>query len=466
MKNHKLIEIEWPDFGCGEKPAGASANEYRERLSNAREAMVARGLSHLVVYGDREHFANILYLTGFDPRFEEAVLVVGVDEAPLLLVGNECEGYLTVAPLYNEGELRHELFQSLSLISQPRASSREIKEIFASEGVGEGSRVGCAGWKYFTDAEAEHPESMIEIPAYMVDALRELAGGCEQVLNVTDMFMHPTSGLRCTCTATEIAYFEYMGILASEGVKSMLMGAEEGMVDYDLAKLIGYNGEALCCHLTLCTGANRDKGLSGPVGGILKRGDPLSSNLGYWGSNVCRAGWIAESEDDLPDNAKDYVKAFAGRYFEVMNEWFKMLKIGTSGGDLYRIVAEGLPHEEFGIGLNPGHLIHMDEWVSSPIYEGSSEVIRSGMAMQVDVIPSSPVYFSTRMEDGLVIADAELRGDIKAKYPDCYERCVARRKFVREVLGVELGDEVLPLSNIMTIVPPFLLRPELVFALD
>ena len=41
--------------------------------------MEERKLTHLVVYGDREHFANLAYLTGFDPRFEEAVLIVGAN---------------------------------------------------------------------------------------------------------------------------------------------------------------------------------------------------------------------------------------------------------------------------------------------------------------------------------------------------------------------------------------------------
>jgi len=30
----------------------------------------------LVVYADREHSATISWLTGFDPRFEEAILVI------------------------------------------------------------------------------------------------------------------------------------------------------------------------------------------------------------------------------------------------------------------------------------------------------------------------------------------------------------------------------------------------------
>ena len=48
--------------------------------SNASRARAARkGYDRLVVYADREHSANLAYLTGFDPRFEEAMLVVGAD---------------------------------------------------------------------------------------------------------------------------------------------------------------------------------------------------------------------------------------------------------------------------------------------------------------------------------------------------------------------------------------------------
>ncbi len=36
-----------------------------------------RGYDRLVIWADREHSANLAYLTGFDPRFEEAMLIVG-----------------------------------------------------------------------------------------------------------------------------------------------------------------------------------------------------------------------------------------------------------------------------------------------------------------------------------------------------------------------------------------------------
>jgi len=295
------------------------------------------------------------------------------------------------------------------------------------------------------------------------DALRALAGR-EAVVNATALMMHPGYGLRAQCSPSEIAHFEYTNVLASEGMKSMLFGLRPGMTDTDLARLCGYNGEPLSCHMTLVTETNRNLGLAGPTGARIPLGSPLATNLAYWGSNICRAGWVARSAEDLMPAARDYVEAFAGPYFEVMAEWFGLLKIGTPGGKLWSLIAEKLPFDRFSIYLNPGHLIHLDEWLSSPIYAGSEVPLRSGMAIQVDVIPSSPIYFSTRMEDGIVLADAELRQTLEARYPACFARCQKRRAFMIDVLGIDLPDEVLPLCNVPTIVPPFLLRPNQIFA--
>lgn len=463
-KKATLIDIAWPEIGEAAPPPRASLTEFQSRIEAARGALVARGLTHLVVYGDREHFANMAYLTGFDPRFEEALLILGRAGDPLLVVGNECAGYLNVSPLYVAGRLRTERFPTFSLLNQPRIGSRLLQEILAGEGICQGSRVGGVGWKYF--AESEQPDALhaLDLPGYMVDTLRELAGR-EQVVNATDMLMHPAHGLRATCSAAEIAYFEYTGALAAEGMKRMIFGLRPGMTDLELVKLAGYNGVPLGCHITLVSGDTRDQGLTSPIGATLRRGDPLAGNISYWGSNVCRAGWIAESAKDLPANAHDYVEKFAGPYLEAMAEWFGLLKIGMPGGALAKLIAERLPFERFGIFLNPGHLIHLDEWLSSPIYPGSEIPLRSGMAIQVDVIPDSPVYFSTRMEDGVALADAALRAQLAAEYPACYARCQARRAFMSEVLGIPLPEEALPLSNMPAIIPPFLLAPNKVLAL-
>jgi hypothetical protein len=462
-KAHQLIEIEWPEFGWAERPPVVEASELEQRLTALRAAMATERLTHVVVYADREHFANLAYLTNFDPRFEEAILIVAADGKPLIVVGNECEGYLGVSPLHTADKLRSERFQPFSLLNQPRNSSRKMRDIFASEEIRATSRVGCIGWKYFADSEHPDGAHAIDLPAYLVDTLRDLCGR-EAVVNATALMMHPGYGLRAQCSASEIANFEYSNVQASEGMKHMLFGLRPGMTDNELAGLAGYNGEPLSCHMTLVTEANRELGLSGPVGAQIQLGSPLATNIAYWGSNICRAGWVARSAQDLVPAARDYVEAFAGPYFEVMAEWFGLLKIGTPGGKLAALIAEKLPFERFRIFLNPGHLIHLDEWLSSPIYARSDVPLRSGMAIQVDVIPSSAVYFSTRMEDGIVLADASLRRSLQARYPACYARCQKRRTFMTDVLGIELPEEVLPLCNVPTIVAPFFLRPNQIFA--
>ena len=91
-KKHRLIEIDWPEFGDAACPPRRGAAEYTERIASLRQHMEERKLTHAVIYGDREHFANLMYLTGFDPRFEESLLIVGASGKPLIVVGNECEG--------------------------------------------------------------------------------------------------------------------------------------------------------------------------------------------------------------------------------------------------------------------------------------------------------------------------------------------------------------------------------------
>ena len=50
---------------------------YRSRLKATCACMQRMGLDALAVYGDREHSANLAFLTGFDPRFEESLAAPG-----------------------------------------------------------------------------------------------------------------------------------------------------------------------------------------------------------------------------------------------------------------------------------------------------------------------------------------------------------------------------------------------------
>jgi Xaa-Pro aminopeptidase len=460
-----LIEIEWPEFGVAACPAPPSTSELQARIDNLRAKMDELKITHIVVYGDREHFANLAYLTGFDPRFEESLLIISRTATPLILVGNESESYLGISSLQRAGWLRHERFQSFSLLDQPRDRSRALREILAEEGIGPTARVGAVGYKYFSSDEHPDAAHTLDIPSYIADSLRNLAGP-DNVLNATDVFMHSGHGLRANCTPFEVASFEYANGQAAESVKRMIFALREGMTDHAVVESGRLNGDPLSCHITFAAGRNANYGLCGPSGELIHRGQPLAFNVGYWGGNICRAGWIADSAADLPAAALDYIPSFAGPYFEAMGEWFGLMKLGTPGHRVYDLIQDRLPFDKFGVYLNPGHLIHLDEWMSSPFYAGSEIPVASGMVIQVDVIPQSTKYFSTRMEDGIVIADGELRAKLKESAPDCYDRCQRRRRFMSDVLGIELPEEVLPLSNTCAIVPPFFLKPNTVLALE
>jgi len=461
-----LKEIDWPEFEMpiDRKVPVPSVSEIEERLRKCRDRMNSRNLTHLIVYADKEHFANLMYLAHFDPKFEEALLIISSKDSPLILVGNECVDHLSVSPLYNSGRLRHERYQSFSLISQPRDQSRPLKSIFEGEGIKRDSKIGCIGWKYFSDIEFPNSEKMLEIPSYIVETLRSVCG-FDNVVNSTDLLMSPQYGLRTQCSVHEIVFFEYSNMMASEGMKNLLKNFRNDVTDFELIKEYQYTGYPLSCHMGMKSSGNQHIGLASPVGAVVKKGEPFSSGIAYWGSNICRAGWVAGSEDDLPDSAKGYIDNFAGPYFYACAKWYENLKIGTQGRILQEIIDVYLPFEEFAVFLNPGHLIHYDEWVSSPIYKDSTDEIRSGMYIQVDIIPRSEKYFSSRMEEGVIIADMDLQNDLREQYPDVYSRCMQRRKFMSEVLGLTLPQEILPLSNIPGIVPPFLLNWKLVLSL-
>jgi hypothetical protein len=170
---------------------------------------------------------------------------------------------------------------------------------------------------------------------------------------------------------------------------------------------------------------------------------------------------VAGGPEELPAGIEDYVARLVGPYFEAISEWYGALHVGQAGGVLHEIVERRLGDPFFGIFLNPGHQIHNDEWVNSPIAKGSRIELRSGMTLQVDVIPATGTeYFTTNIEDGIALADESLRRVFATAYPQAWNRIQARRRFMSDALGIDLHPDVLPFSNIPAYLPPFLLRPD------
>ena len=173
---------------------------------------------------------------------------------------------------------------------------------------------------------------------------------------------------------------------------------------------------------------------------------------------------MARGAADLPTSAAGYLEEFVFPYARAMSNWCGMMRPGVTGGAVWAMIDDRLP-ERFGITLNPGHLIGLDEWMSSPITPGSEIPLASGMAMQMDVIPAHAEWGSTRMEDGYVIADGALRDALARAHPNLARRCAARAEFMRRAIGMEVPDSLLPLADTCGIIAPWLLDPAQVVVL-
>ena len=452
----RLARIDWPHHGIPDTPPKTTLAEYKARMKAVRAAMDARGLRGLVLYGDREHAANIQWLTGFDPRFEEALLILTRDAATLL-AGNEGLSYTAISPLVQSGDVKPGLCASLSLPSQPREG--HTLAAWIDETVPKGP-IGTIGWKWFTAAEMPDPATALDLPTFIADLLRARA---TKVENVTDLLMDPGHGLRARVDTADIARLEFANHMAAAALRRMIFAFKDGMSDFAAFEAAHVGGLPLGCHPTFATGTT--PGLAGPSGKALKKGEPASFNICHWGANICRAGWLAHGPEDLPEAARDYLDAFAGPYLAAMSRWCAMMAPGLHGGAVWSEMRSALPVDTFNVTLNPGHLIGLDEWLSSPIYEGSMVPLASGMAMQMDVIPSHPVYGSTRLEDGYVIADADLQQNLARRFPNVALRCAARARFMRDVIGMQVPDTLLPLADTCGIVAPWLFDPAQVIVL-
>jgi Xaa-Pro aminopeptidase len=446
----RLAEVRLPAFGMPDAMPEIAPATYTARIERLRERMELAGLDRLLVYADREHSANLAYLTGFDPRFEEALLIVGPAGKPAVLAGNECFGMAGAAPL----SMRRHLFQDFSLPSQPRDRSRPLRDVLAEEGVVRGASIGLVGWKTYGDA------ALTDLPAYLVDVVRDVAGA-ERVSNRTGLLIDAEDGMRVSNEAEQLAQFEWASCQTSQGVRNLLAALEPGMTEREAVALLGWNGWPLSCHLMLTAGPRATLGLLSPGDRPIAHGDRFTTAFGIWGALTCRAGFVVEEAAELPEPIRDYVDRLVAPYFAAIAEWYRTIRVGVTGGELHEIIARRLGDPFFGIFLNPGHQLHLDEWVNSPIHVGSPIELRSGMCFQVDVIPATGTdYFTTNIEDGIALADAALRAELASRYPDAWERIERRRAFMADQLGIELHPDVLPLSNIPAHLPPFLLRPD------
>jgi hypothetical protein len=457
MSSPRLITVDLPDFGEPDVQPVIPRATYAARQAAAGARAEAAGFDALVVYGDREHAANIAWLTGYDPRFEEALAVLVPGRVPSLFVGNEGWGYAELAG----GPVERVLCQTLSLPGQPRGDQKALTTLLGEAGLVAGMRIGAIGWKVFTAADPGSDDGWTDLPEFIARPLRAIG----KVGNATELFISPADGLRTINDVDQLATFEFAATFASQALRDVFAGIKPGMTELAAARLMRLNGLPLGCHPMLSGGKRAVFGLPSPSLNRLELGMPVTMAVGVQGALSARAGFLAAGPGDLPVGIRDYVEKLVVPYFSAVASWYETLAIGATGGALHAAVMAHVGDPFFGVTLNPGHTIGLDEWMHSPVTAGGTIALRSGMALQADVIPATgTAYFTTNMEDGVALADAALRAEFAAAYPGAWARISARRALMADVLGIRLAPEVLPFSNLAGALAPFWLAPERVMS--
>ena len=343
----RLVDVALPDFGMPVTEPLLPASIYADRMERLRAAMDERGYDHVVVWGDREHSANIAYLTGFDPRFEEAVLIVGPD-------GSDRSGDPSRQRVLRPGRGGTAL-DATSPVPGPqlaRPVARPIEAVARDpERRGRRDRWPDRG-RRLEDVLEPGDDRGSGLPRRRAQAGRPAPAGL--VENATDLLIDPADGLRVINEVEQLAAFEWAACQTSSGVRRVLTGLQPGMTERECAQLLNWNGSPLSCHLMLTAGSRARYGLLSPGDRPLERGDPFTIAFGIWGALNCRAGFLVEDPSELPDGTEDYIERLVAPYFAAVADWYGALHVGQVGGELQAIVDRHLGDAFFGVSLNPG----------------------------------------------------------------------------------------------------------------
>ena len=235
------LPIQYDDFPAFTK------EDYQERIEHLWKMEQAQNYDFIIIYGDREHFSNVDYFTGYDVRWEETLLILQRGKVPTILVGNEGRGYVNEMVT----NLHIELYQTFSLMGTPNDErSKKLKDILKDSGLKAGSRIGLIGWKEYRRELFSENQLLTDVPYYIVAAIAEITG-LEQIQNAVGLLCDCRYGLKHTLTAKEIIHFELSGTKTSRGVYNCIKHAKPGMREIEAAAFLNLDGEPQNLHPTV-----------------------------------------------------------------------------------------------------------------------------------------------------------------------------------------------------------------------
>ncbi|WP_348921307.1 M24 family metallopeptidase [Enterococcus rotai] len=457
-KEVQLTKVSKPMIFTDVAPTYLTDETMLERKQKVLENMKVEGFDSIVIYADKEHGGNFEYLTGFIPRFEEGLLILDETGECTLILGNENLKMANVARI--ENQLIH--FPLFSLPNQPMDNEARLETIFATIGLAKKRKIGVVGWKMFTTTESDN-EAYFDLPYFIIQALLTSKNAQAVLKNAAYLFIRGDQGARTTNNANEIAHYEYGANLSSSSILKAMDAVEIGVTEAVLGNELTAEGQTNTVVTIAATGQRFEYANVYPTHKQVKLGDPLSLTTAFKGGLSSRTGFVIENATQLPANQQDYLERVAKPYYQAVTAWLETIKIGMQGNELYQTIESVFPKADYHWHLNPGHLVSDEEWMSSPIYAGSDETLKSGMILQIDIIPSVAGYTGVSAEECVALADKKLQRQIEADYPELWQRITARRSYLKEVLNIELSEDIIPLSNTVGYLRPFYLAKEQAF---
>ncbi|MCM3768121.1 Xaa-Pro peptidase family protein [Neobacillus niacini] len=454
-KQVKWMQIEQPEIYDNVPPVYLTDETINKRKEKLLQLMKKEEYDALVIYADKEHGSNFEYLTGFIPRFEEAVFVIKSNGDCSYILGNE--NLKMAKHARTTGTVYHcPLF---SLNNQPMNNDHPLEMILDQINFSTSKKIGLVGWKMFT-SKVQDNDTLFDIPHFIVEAVRKAKHEYAKIVNAAYLFIRGDIGIRTTNNANEIAHYEYGANLASSCMLKALNAVDIDVKESFLGSILNGDGQTNNVVTIAATGKRFEFANLYPTNKQTKVGDPISLTTGYKGGLTSRTGFIVENKEQLPSSQKDYLDKVAIPYYQTFVYWLENIKIGMSGGNFYDLIEVIFPKEKYNWQLNPGHLVSDEEWMSSPIYPDSTEELKSGMILQIDIIPSIEGYAGVSAEDTIALANEELRNKLKNEYPQVWNRIQKRRNYIQEQLNIHLSEEVLPLSNTVGYYRPYLLTKD------
>jgi len=454
-----IKDVKSPALDHSKQPVLISQGTAEARKQKVLTRMKEEGFSSLIIYADKEHGSNFEYLTGFIPRFEEALQVLNVDGTSTLVLGNENYNKAKYSLVDSEGIL----CPLFSLPNQPMGNFKPVEFYLKQAGIDATDKVGLVDWKLLSnDYQDFHQKSAM--PSFITDGLETFIAK-DKLVNATQLYMDPGKGARVTNNANEIAHYEFGASLASDSVLNALNALTVGVTEMEIGNHLQASGQYPNVVTIAAFGDRFENANLYPLNTKLEVNDKVALTNSHKGGLSSWSGYAVSNEEELEAVDEGYLEDVVIPYFEAYNFWLDNIEIGKNGGEFYDEFNTFYSQKDFGWELNPGHLTADEEWLSSPFFSGSNKIVQSGMSFQVDYIPKQEGHHGVSAESTVAIADETLRDAIQEQYPELWERIENRRRYLKEELNIDLKESLLPLASTLGYYPPFFLMPNKALAL-